>query len=146
MRFRIWHLLIVTAIIALVFAAPRLYLRIPGSLYFDSSGRPQGTGLKQYFYQSGMLMIDEYYSVGDMTRSVWYHPDGSVVADVVVPDKTKTFVGYYLNQNGTVRNKVTYRYSDRDRGWLADGPCECFDADGNPTGVQYYDQGKLVPN
>lgn len=144
MRFRIWHLLIVTAIAAFVIAAPSLYLRFPGSLYFDSSGRPQGTGLKEYTYESGKLMIEEYYSVGEMTRSVWYHPDGSVVADVTVPEKIGTFVGYYLNQNGTIRKKMTYSYSNIDRLWLADGLCECFDSDGNPAGVEYYDQGKLV--
>lgn len=146
MRFRIRHILIVTAIVAFFVAAPQLYLRLPGSLYFDSSGRPQGTGVKKYFYDSGKLMIDEYYSVGELARSVWYHPNGTVVADVTVPEKTKKFVGYYLNPNGTVRKKMTYRYSDRDKGWLADGACECFDTDGNPTGIEYYDQGKLLPN
>jgi antitoxin component YwqK of YwqJK toxin-antitoxin module len=135
-----------TAIIAFIIAAPMLYLRFPGSLYFDSSGRPQGTGLKKYYYESGALMIDEYYSVGEMTRSVWYNPNGSVVADVLVPEKTEPFVGYYLNQNGTFRKKMTYRYRSSDDSWIADGPCECFDEEGNPTSVEYYDQGRLVPN
>jgi antitoxin component YwqK of YwqJK toxin-antitoxin module len=146
MKFRTRHLFIITAVIAFAIATPQLYLRLPGSLYFDSSGRPHGTGLKKYFYESGSLMIDEYYSVGEMTRSVWYHPNGSVVADVVIPDKTKTFVGYYLNQNGTVRKKMTYRFNDSDHGWLADGPCECFDEDGHPTGIETYSRGRRVPD
>ena len=89
-------------------------------------------------------MIDEYYSVGVMTRSVWYQPDGAVVADVIIADKTKPFVGFYLNQNGTIRKKLTYRFKDHDWGWLADGPCECFDSDGHPTGIEIYTLGKLV--
>jgi hypothetical protein len=143
-RFNLRHVLIFVAISAFVLALPGLYLRIPGTLYFDSSGRAHGTGLKQYFYDSGKLMIDEKYSSGEMTRSVWYRPDGSVVADVKVPAKTESFVGYYLNQNGTIKVKMTYRFKSIDRTWVADGPCEKFDADGNPIGIETYRDGKLV--
>lgn len=143
-RFHLRHLLIVVAITACILALPGLYLRIPGTLYFDSSGRAHGTGLKQYYYDSGKLMIDEHYSSGEMTRSVWYRPDGSIVADVPVPAKTEPNVGYYLNQNGTLKAKMTYRFRPSDRNWVADGPCEKFDADGNPIGIETYRDGKLV--
>ena len=144
MKFRIWHLLIVTAIIAFALALPQLYLRIPGSLYFDSLGHPHGTGLKKWFYESGVLMIVEHYRRGELTRCVWHHPDGTIVADVTVPDKTKTCVGYYLNQNGTVRRKMAYRYKISDKTWRPDGPCKCFDSVGTPTCVEHYDLGNLL--
>lgn len=142
LRFKICHLLIGTTIVAGALAAPKLSLRFPGSLYFDSSGRPQGTGLKKYFYESGAVMIDEHYSVGEMTRSIWYRPDGSILANVPIPDKSKSYVGFYLNQNGTIRKKVTYRFVTGNRLWLADGPCECFDEDGKPAGTETYSNGR----
>lgn len=142
MSFRIRHLLIITTVIALLLASPSLYERCPGTLYFDSLGQPHGSGTKRHFYDSGALMIEEHYFAGEMTRSVWYRPDQTIVADVIVPLKTETFVGYHLYQNGTVRAKMSYRYDDRKMKWIAH-ECDCFDSNGKLVRVQFYRDGRL---
>jgi antitoxin component YwqK of YwqJK toxin-antitoxin module len=144
MRFRLRTLLAASTVIALAAAGPRLYEYVPGSFWIDRNGFPHGTGIAHYFYKSGALMCEDHYFAGDPTRFIWYRPDGAVIADVTVPKKSEPFVGYYLYENGNVRVKLTYRYSDEENLWMADGRCERFDQDGKLISIERYEDGVLV--
>ncbi|MHC4618081.1 MAG: toxin-antitoxin system YwqK family antitoxin [Planctomycetota bacterium] len=79
---------------------------MPGTLYFDEEGFPHGTGSREYFYESGVLKLKERYINGRLYRSVWFRPDGKVVATTNWKDETG--VGYYLREDGSIRVKMHY--------------------------------------
>jgi hypothetical protein len=76
----------------------------PGSVHFDERGIPHGTGWIQYSYDTGELMLEEYYVAGRIAFSRWYRPDGSTVAETEWRDGTG--MAYFLRQDGTVRVKI----------------------------------------
>ena len=95
---------------------------MPGTLYFDKQGIPHGTGDKKYFYESDALKLHEYYHNGKVSKSIWYKPDGTIVA--TTNWENGSGVGYYLRDNGSIRIKMQYING------VAHGQATCYSEDG----------------
>ena len=98
------------AVFALLFATS-IYAwyasgHMPGTLYFHDSGFPHGSGRKAYYYATGALKLEECYTAGQLQKSRWHRPDGTLLHE------TKWIagsgVGYYLRDNGTVKSKIEH--------------------------------------
>jgi antitoxin component YwqK of YwqJK toxin-antitoxin module len=79
---------------------------IPGTLYFDKNGEPHGTGIKKYFYTSGALKLEDHYLNGKLSKSIWFKPDGAIVATTKWDNGSG--IGYYLRDDGSVRVQMEY--------------------------------------
>lgn len=77
-----------------------------GQLVFDTDGFPHGTGWRECRYESGQLMLREYYEDGQLERSLWFRPDGSLIREEDWVDGSGT--GIYLREDGTVRTAMPY--------------------------------------
>jgi len=133
-RYRLRTLLIVVTLAALACAAFTYWDAIPGTYRKNENGFARGTGVDEYRYDSGVLMIREWYYRGLIYRSTWFTPEGNEIATETY-DKATGGVGYYLRQDGTIRSKYTYEY-------MTD--LNVYGNAGNPI---YYDaSGKPVPN
>ncbi len=107
---------------------------LPGTYYKDEDGFPKGTGQAEYHYDSGELMIREWYFRGLIYRATWFTPDGQEIATETY-DKKSGGVGYYLRQDGTIRSKYTYEYVPE------------LNVYGNATFPLYYDKNGIpVPD
>src|SRR5690348_632531 len=95
-RFGLKTLFAFTAVCAV--AAWYLSGYMPGTLDFDESGIPHGTGTKRYFYEAGALKLEETYLAGNLQTSHWYHPNGSLIAETRW--KAGSATGIYLLEDG----------------------------------------------
>ena len=77
-----------------------------GTLYFDKNGEPHGTGIRKYFYTAGALKLKEHYLNGKLSKSIWFKPDGSIVA--TTDWESESGIGYYLRDDGSIRVKMEY--------------------------------------
>ena len=102
-------------------------------LSFDEEGNARGTGVKQYNYDSGRVMLKDSYHSGKLIQSTWYHPDGSIIRQENWNNGTGT--GIYLRQNGSVR--VTMPYVNG----LAHGVALYYDELGNVTNSIEFNNG-----
>ena len=109
MRFKLRSLFILVTLIALCLAAFLYWDAIPGTYHKNASGFPQGTGVAEYRYDSGALMIREWYFRGLIYRTTWFTPEGNEIATENF-DRHNGGIGYYLRQDGTIRSKYTYKY------------------------------------
>lgn len=113
---------------------------IPGTLCCDANGFPHGTGKKEYYYDSGALMIEEWYRAGVQTKTTWYRPDGTHIATSAF-DKETGGVGLFLRQNGSIRRRVRFRYSPSEKLYLAHGTATDFAPDGSVVKTVEYRDG-----
>jgi hypothetical protein len=108
-KFRLRTLLALVAFVAIALAAFTNWDAIPGTYHKTANGFPRGTGVAEYRYDDGSLMIRVLYFRGREYQATWFTPDGLEVA-------TETFdtdaggVGYYLRQDGTIHSKHTLEY------------------------------------
>jgi len=79
---------------------------IPGTLYFDQQSVPHGTGVKKYLYPSGELKIKEHYVNGRLSKSIWFKPNGNILA--TTNWNKESCIGYYLRDDGSIRVKMQY--------------------------------------
>ena len=134
MKFRLKTLLGVVTLAAIGFGLYTNWDAIPGTYYRNENGFPRGTGVAEWHYDDGTLMIREWYYRGLIYQSTWFTPDGREVATEQY-DKSSGGVGYYLRQDGTIRSKYTYEY-------MPD-----INMYGNAGGAVYYDAlGRPVPD
>jgi len=134
-----WAVLTIVGILgmaAISALAVTAYPSIPGTFRFDVNGFPRGTGTHTYRYQSGAPKLVEDYRRGKPIRSVWYRPDGSIVA--TTRWDAGDGVGYYLREDGSVRTRMTYVHGN------AEGPATYFDERGNIVGEAVFKDGKRV--
>lgn len=103
-------------------------------LYRDESGIYHGTGTKVYTYDSGTPKRVDRYTASRLTDSIWYKPNGDVVAETVW-DKEGNGLDYYLNDNGVVIKKTEVV------GGTWHGDSWHYDEHGNLTKVVQYVDG-----
>lgn len=113
---------------------------IPGTLYHDGNGFPHGTGMETYTYDTGQLMLKEWYRRGVIYQATWYRPDGTEIATEKYDKKTGG-VGYYLRQDGTISCKYTCSYRPSDRLYVADGDATFYRVDGTVEKVVKFANG-----
>ena len=134
---RLWPVVLVGALAGLVGLSVWEY--IPGTLCLDDHGSPHGTGKREYYYDSGALMMEEWYRAGTLIKSTWYRPAGTHIATSVF-DKETGGVGYFLRQDGSVRRQMRFRYSPAVEDYVAHGTATDFAPDGSVVkSVEYRD-------
>lgn len=144
LQFRLRTILLLVAVCAVVLGVWLNWHYIPGTFYKDGSGFPHGTGTTTYDYDSGQLMLKEWYFGGLIYRSTWYRPDGTEIVTEEFSKKTGG-VGYYLRQDGTIKSKFTYRYTPPPYpGYIAHGEATFYSTDGTIEKVVQYDDGSEV--
>lgn len=129
-----WALILVT--LAACSAAPWIYHSIPGTLVFDSKTGFRGTGTHTSRYPDGSVSLAEDFRRGKLLRSVWFKPDGSVVA--ATDWKDGAGVGYYLRNDGTIKIRMTYANG------IAHGPVTYFNPDGSIAGEAEFRDGQRI--
>jgi len=131
--FRLRTLLLAVGIGLVVVWAATFWDAIPGTLHFTYEphrgglailGRVRGTGYARYPYNSGPLMIKEWYFRGTLRETTWYRPDGAVVAHSSYAPGQPSF-WYALRQDGSIRRRYPLI------GETASGPPTFFDKDGH---------------
>lgn len=133
MTLRLKTLLGIVTLAALAIGLYTNWDAIPGTYHKNENGFPRGTGVAEYRYDNGSLMLREWYYRGLIYRSTWFTPDGREIATETFT-KASGGVGYYLRQDGTIRSKYTYEY-------MPD-----INMNGNVGGQVYYDTaGQPVP-
>ena len=106
------------------------------SLSFDEQGEPHGSGEKVYHYETGQVMLREQYVDGQVVRSRWYRPDGTLIEETKWANGSGE--GIYLRQDGSIRKRMTYVNG------IAEGPTTEYDKQGNITEVVQYRAGQRV--
>ncbi len=71
-----------------------------GTFARDENGFPSGTGWQAYLYPTGQVKLREAYVEGVLQRSIWYRPDGSIVATTDWQRGSGT--GYELRDDGSI--------------------------------------------
>ena len=133
MKFRLRTLLALVAVAAIALAVFTNWDAIPGTYYKPANGFPRGTGVAEYHYDDGSIMIREWYYRGRIYQATWFTPDGLELVTETF-DKDTGGVGYYLRQDGTIRRKHTYEYMPELNMY-------------GSVGVVFYDStGKPVPD
>jgi hypothetical protein len=122
-RFGLKKLLVLVFLVAVLCGLALNWEYIPGTLYTDRHGFPHGTGWKRYYYDTGELMIEVHYRASVTDRTTWYKPNGEVIATTIW-DKDDTNVGYFLHQDGSIREKMLFRYDPESRMFVNDGTPE----------------------
>ena len=105
-------------------------------LTFDENGFPHGTGVKQYNYDAGPLMLEENYQSGKLVQSIWYRPDGTVIRQEEWENGSGT--GIYLRQDGTIRAALPYVNG------VAHGIGVDYDEMGHATNTVEYKRGQKI--
>lgn len=116
------------------------YDSIPGSLRRTQTRDGEvvsGTGSFAYRYPSGQTKLIEDVRRGVMTRSRWFKPDGTLIAETTW-GRNNSGTGYYLREDGSIKSKLTYRNG------LADGTASYFNPDGSLAGEAKFEKGQRV--
>ena len=109
---------------------------LPGTFHQDKDGFPHGTGVAEYSYDAGPLKLKERYLAGKLIKSIWYRPDGTVIAATKWENASGT--GYYLREDGSVKTRMEYVNG------VAHGTATYYREDGTiEKEVEYY-QGQPV--
>jgi len=122
------------AVVTLVGCLLGLYANrdaIPGTYHTDENGFPRGTGVTEYRYDNGALMIREWYFRGLVYRATWFTPDGHEIATETY-DKETGGTGYFLRQDGSIRSRHTFKYSPKENDYLGSGRPLYYDRTGVP--------------
>jgi antitoxin component YwqK of YwqJK toxin-antitoxin module len=102
-------------------------------LTFDERGEAHGTGEKIYKYKSGSVKLREAYEDGELVRSRWFKPDGTLIQE------TQWFSGsgegIYLREDGSIARRIQYAKG------LAEGEAVDYDAAGNVVARKMYSAG-----
>lgn len=109
---------------------------MPGTLEFDASGRPHGSGVRVYRYKGGQVKLEERYRAGKIVHSAWFRPDGSVVARTAWKNESGT--GYYLREDGSIHTQMQYVNG------LAEGKAMYYGLDGGVEREALFRGGKPV--
>jgi len=130
-KYRLKTLLIFVTLFAIALAAYIYSDAIPGTYHKNEHGFPRGTGVAEYRYDDGSLMIREWYFRGLIYRSTWFTPDGRELVTETY-DKATGGAGYYLRQDGTIRSKYIYEYMPELNAYGNAGNPVYYDATGTP--------------
>jgi antitoxin component YwqK of YwqJK toxin-antitoxin module len=118
-----------------------VFLLLPGSckrsLSIDAKGVVHGTGERIYRYKSGALQLQEDYVDGQLTRSRWFRPNGTLIQQTDWHQGTGE--GLYLREEGSVRERLYYVNG------VADGEARQYDEAGNVTKIERYLNGAPAP-
>ncbi|MHC4109666.1 MAG: toxin-antitoxin system YwqK family antitoxin [Planctomycetota bacterium] len=109
---------------------------IPGTLHLDRQGKYRGTGVAKYLYKSGQIKLKDHYVAGKLSKSFWYRPDGTVVAQTNWEDVP--CFGYYLREDGSIRVKMEYVNG------VAHGRAICYNKDGSIDKYVEFRNGREV--
>ncbi len=132
LKYRLRTLFILVSLVAFALTAYRYLDAIPGTYHKSENGFPRGTGVAEYHYDNGSLMIREWYFCGLIYRSTWFTPDGRELMTETF-DMKKGGVGYYLRQDGSIRSKYTYEYMPELNAYGNAGNPVYYDASGTPV-------------
>ena len=103
---------------ALALLSAALFWRyIPGTIQRDANGFVHGTGKLEYFYPNGKLRLAETYQNGQIRRSKFYRPDGTVFA--TTDWQNGTSLEYGLNDDGSLHVVIPYR-NGLAEGWATE--------------------------
>lgn len=106
----------------------------PAKLRFDKNGVAHGTGWREFRYKSGELMLKDYYKDGQLERSIWQKPDGTVVREEDWQDRAGT--GLYLREDGSIKTVMPYVNG------IAHGMAIYYKPDGSIDKVEEFVRGK----
>ena len=118
---------------------------LPGTLRHDNFGIAHGSGTYIHKYDTGQKMVEESYLGGRPYRTIWYRPDGSVVAKEEYDEPSRAIDYYYLRQDGSIRAIIECKWSSRLSVHVANGEGTFFKQDGSIDKVQRYSEGEVVP-
>lgn len=106
------------------------------NLVFDDNEIATGTGERTYSYESGQPKLIEDYADGELIRSRWYSPAGTLVYQTQWNRGTGT--GIYLREDGSLHVRMEYKDG------LADGPAVYYDEEGRITRIVEFRQGQPI--
>ncbi len=129
-------LLLIGSAVLIPLALWALSGQMPGTLYFDQSGAPHGTGTQRAFYGSGKLKLEDRFFAGELVEETWYKPDGTVLANEKFVSGCG--VGYYLRDDGSIRVKMTYVDG------ISEGTATYFSTNGEVTHTAEFVRGQKV--
>ena len=109
----------------------------PTKLHFDEQGVAHGTGVREYRYESGELMLEDFYDDGRLERSIWFRLDGSTIREEYWQDGAGT--GLYLRQDGSIRVAMPYVNG------IAHGMAVYYNSDGTISNVVEFVRGTKQP-
>jgi antitoxin component YwqK of YwqJK toxin-antitoxin module len=80
---------------------------LPGSIRKEPDGSHSGTGPVVFRYPNGAVKLEDHYQAGRLKRSVWFRPDGGIVAETIWKNGDGDW--YQLREDGTIRTKMEMR-------------------------------------
>lgn len=92
------------AIVVLCFAVLTVAASCRRKFHRDDQGRPHGTGTEIFKYSNGAVRVVSEFRRGELIRTTWYKPDGTVVATTDWIDGRG--FGYHLRDDGSVLAKA----------------------------------------
>ena len=109
----------------------------PTEFYFDKQGVAHGTGVREYRYDSGELMLKDHYESGRLEHSVWFRPDGTTIREEDWQAGAGT--GLYLRQDGSIKVAMPYVNG------IAHGMAVYYNPDGTISNVVEFVRGSKQP-
>lgn len=103
-------------------------------LTFDERGEPHGSGEKVSRYKSGATKLREEYEDGELVRSRWFKPDGTLIRETIWLNGTGEAI--YLREDGSIQRKMRYVKG------VAEGEAIHYDEAGNITARVIYAAGR----
>jgi antitoxin component YwqK of YwqJK toxin-antitoxin module len=104
-------------------------------LTFDPQGIAHGSGQRTYEYHTGAIKLLEVYKDGQLVRSSWFKPDGTLIRETDWISGTGE--GIYLREDGSIRSRVQYVSG------VAEGQSTEYDESGKATKV-FYRHGQRI--
>jgi antitoxin component YwqK of YwqJK toxin-antitoxin module len=111
------------------------YDAFPGTLRFTDEG-PRGTGVATYVYPGRALKLRERYVRGQIQKSEWFRPDGTLIQTTNWVDGAGE--GIYLRDDGSIKTRMNYIKG------LAEGTATYYAPDGTVTGSAEFQNGSRV--
>ena len=109
----------------------------PTKLNFDERGVAHGTGVREYKYESGKVMLQDHYEDGQLERSIWYRTDGTTIREEDWQAGAGT--GLYLRQDGSIKVAMPYVNG------IAHGMAVYYNQDGTISNVVEFVRGTKQP-
>lgn len=106
----------------------------PEPMSFDASELPNGTGEREYKYESGPVMLRETYQAGQLVTSRWYKPNGELVQQTDWVNGSGE--GLYLREDGSVHVRMKFENG------LANGPAVYYNQSGGIANIVFFENGQ----